>query len=31
MCAIVLFLDSEKAFELANPAAILETLVDKGV
>ena len=28
---IVIFLDLEKAFELANPAAILETLVDKGV
>ena len=28
--ATVLFLDLEKAFELANPAAILETLVEKG-
>ena len=28
--ATVLFLDLEKAFELANPAAILETLVKKG-
>ena len=29
--AVVLFLDLEKAFELANPAAFLEALVDKGV
>ena len=28
--ATVLFLDLEKAFELANPSAILETLVEKG-
>ena len=28
--ATVLFLDLEKAFELANPVAILETLVEKG-
>ena len=28
--ATVLFLDLEKAFELTNPAAILETLVEKG-
>ena len=28
--ATVLFLDLEKAFELANPAAILESLVEKG-
>ena len=28
--ATVLFLDLEKAFEPANPAAILETLVEKG-
>ena len=28
--ATVLFLDLEKAFELANPAAIVETLVEKG-
>ena len=29
--AVILFLDLEKAFELANPAAFLEVLVDNGV